>query len=113
MKTGNRNYGPASLKLSYSQVAPAHLRGGLLELSHLECEESQRGQGYATELMELVCAEASKAKVLLMLMVDDDQKRLMDFYSRFGFDVLQKEPLIMLRQPMRLNVSMIGEAVHV
>ena len=102
MKTGVRTLGPASLKLSHSQVIPANLRGGLLELSKLHSKEP--GQGHASKLLKQVCQEADKNKVILMVLVDPfedglSKQELRDWYSRLGFDILQETPTIMTRMP--------------
>jgi predicted GNAT family acetyltransferase len=103
MKPGARMHGPASLRLSFNTTVPAHLRGGLLELSHLTTPSQHRRQGYASILMQKVCAEADRAGKLLLLRPlpfdgdGPDQQQLADWYSRFGFDPIQESPLLMAR----------------
>lgn len=96
MRPGKRTNGPCTLKLSYSQMMPANERGRLLELSHLRTREDDRGQGYATELLAMVCAEADNAKKVLVL--KPDNTRLEMFYARFGFFRIHANPPIMARQ---------------
>jgi hypothetical protein len=100
MRTGVRTLGPASLKLSYNQQVAPHLRGGLRELSHLECTEPKKG--HATKLMQEVCSEADKENIMLLLHVEPygemDKAALQDWYSRLGFFILQETPTIMVRQ---------------
>ena len=95
MKPGIRTHGPASLRLSYSTLVGANLRGMLRELTHLQVSEDARGQGHGSALMREVCAEADKAQTVLMLTADDT--RLADWYARFGFKLIQDGPLLMVR----------------
>ena len=48
MKTGKRQRGAASLNVGYSQAIPAHMRGKVLEVSHVHTDEVHRGKGQAT-----------------------------------------------------------------
>lgn len=104
MKPGTRQHGPATLKLSHNTSVPAHMRGGLLEVSHVFTPEQHRGQGYASLLMQRVCVEADEAGKVLLLMpkpydvVAMDRDQLRDWYARFGFVPIQASPLIMARQ---------------
>lgn len=114
MKPGLRMHGPASLKLSYNTQVADHLRGGLLEITHVITPEQHRKQGYASLLMQKVCAEADEAgKVLLLMpqpfdMPELSKDELTDWYSRYGFDVIQESPVrLMARKPgAELRVKM-------
>lgn len=105
MKPGLRQHGPATLRLSFNTMVPAHLRGGLLEISHVLTPESHRGQGYASMLLQKVCAEADEAgKVLLLNPKPYDTEpmnaeELTDWYSRFGFDLIQTQPALLMARP--------------
>lgn len=105
MKPGIRQHGPATLKLSFNAGVPAHLRGGVLELSHLLVPDQHRRQGYASLLLQKVCAEADKAGKVLLLMPRAydvpamDREQLQDFYRRFGFDVIQERPVTLMARP--------------
>jgi ribosomal protein S18 acetylase RimI-like enzyme len=129
MKPGTRMHGPASLRLSYNTTVPAHMRGGLLELSHLIVPEQHRRQGYASMLMQKVCAEADRAGKVLMLSVRPydvigmDAGQLQEWYGRFGFDVIQQNPTLMARpagapqkftpKPLAFSIAMAhAETVH-
>ena len=68
----------------------------LREVTHLQTSEDARGQGHGGALMRDICAEADKARCVLMLTADS--RRLADFYARFGFKLIQAEPLLMVRQ---------------
>lgn len=102
MKPGIRQHGPATLKLSFNSSVPAHLRGGVLELSHLIVPEQHRKQGYASLLLQKVCAEADEAGKVLLLMpkpydvIGMDREQLVDFYQRFGFEVIQERPAVLM-----------------
>jgi GNAT superfamily N-acetyltransferase len=105
MKPGTRTQGPASLRLSYCQGVPANLRGGLLEVSHVYTTPEDRGAGAASLLLQKVCAEADRAgKVLLAAPkpYDDgplDRQALIEWYSSFGFDLIQTRPAPLMARP--------------
>lgn len=105
MKPGIRQHGPATLKLSFNSTVPANLRGGVLELTHLIVPSQHRGQGYASLLLQKVCAEADEAGKVLLLMPKPygdapmDRDALQGLYERFGFEVIQERPVLMARRP--------------
>lgn len=109
MKTGERTHASASVRVGYSQVVAAHLRGHLRELSHLHSGE--QGKGHARELMRGLFEEADKDEITLMVVVKPYEQglsadELEGWYERMGFFELQDEPKIMIRlpyasQPMR------------
>lgn len=117
MKPGPRTHGPASLRLSFNKTVPAHLRGGLLELSHVSTPEDQRGKGHASLLLQRVCAEADEARKVLLLMPKPfgdapmDREALIDWYSGFGFDLIQTKPVALMARPAgaapRVKVKML------
>lgn len=76
----------ATLKLSPSVVK------GYLEVHHVIAKKTRRGDG--SELMRRLTAFADDKKIPLIL---NCQPELVDFYSRFGFSVAQKNPVIMAR----------------
>ncbi len=98
MKPGKRQLGPCTLKLTYSQIVPATLRGGLLEVSQLKTAEEHQRKGYATRLLDEVCAEADKDRKVLVITPDNAHLTL--FYGRFGFEPIQADPVIMARAPI-------------
>ena len=112
MKPGIRQHGPATLKLSFNTSVPAHMRGGLLEVTHVFTPEQHRGKGYASILMQKVCAEADEAGKVLLLMpkpYDDGPvctERLAEWYARFGFEAIQASPLLMARYIRSVGVKM-------
>lgn len=107
MKPGARMHGPASLRLSFNTAVPAHLRGGLLEITHVVTPEEERGKGYASMLLQKVCAEADAAgKVLLLNPKPYDTPQLSAdeltaWYEGFGFDVIQEQPARLMARPVR------------
>jgi hypothetical protein len=111
MKIGIRKHESASLKLSYNTNVPAHLRGGLMEITHVE--SGHKRQGHATQLMRNVCAEASENDVILLLMprpfgtFDMTREELTEWYQRLGFAVLQQSPLLLVRPPNADNKAKI------
>lgn len=96
MKHGTRTYGASSLMAGKSKALPDHL-SSIVEISALYTPEAMRGQGQATELLNRTCGEADKSRTVLMLMPDD--LRLSKWYQKFGFVVIQADPIIMARQP--------------
>jgi predicted GNAT family acetyltransferase len=65
--------------------------------------ERHRNRGLATRLMEEVCADADKEKVILYLGITAsgplDGKRLAKFYARFGFVFYDQHSASMVRNP--------------
>lgn len=106
MKPGIRQHGPATLKLSFNTAVPARMRGGVLEVTHVLTPDQHRRKGYASMLLQKVCAEADEAGKVLILMPRPfdvpamSRDQLEDFYQRFGFQTIQKHPtVLMARQP--------------
>lgn len=108
MKPGPRSNLSASLRISYTTLVPANLRGNLREVTHFEATEP--GQGHGTALLQQVCQEADKAGVVLMLMPTTD--RLAFFYGRHGFKPIQAEPAVMMRIPVHKLAGQFAEAAH-
>lgn len=104
MKPGIRQHGPATLKLSFNTSVPAHMRGAVLEVSHVFTVRQERGKGHASLLMQKVCAEADEhGKVLLLMPKPYDeggpgQKELIDWYRRYGFEPVQASPVLLARR---------------
>jgi predicted N-acetyltransferase YhbS len=100
--TGKREYRSGSLTLRYCQALPSNDRGHVRELSGLFVPEEHRSSGVASTLMRRVCAEADFHDKTLMLLLDD--AALTPFYLRFGFDLIQTDPVrIMRRTPKVVN----------
>lgn len=92
---GQRSHGTASLMLSLTDALPTHMRGGIRELTGLHTPETDRGQGLASMLMQKVCAEADRNKLVLLL---TPAEGLDGFYQQFGFIAIQQNPTLMARQ---------------
>lgn len=95
MKPGARKYASASCRIRYTMLVPANLRGRLREVFSVVAGQPGRGHGGA--LMQQVCQEADKGRVVLMLLADDE--RLAAWYGRFGFEAIQASPIVMRRVP--------------
>jgi len=96
MKIGRRQHKLATCLLSHSKVLPAHLKS-IVEVSKVLCPADKRGQGRATALIALICAEADANGTVMMLMPDDG---IEDFYKPFGFIRIQADPVLMARKPI-------------
>ena len=90
---GERKHGAASLRLSVSTAIPKGMRKGIRELSHLETTEAERHKGLASMLLQKVCTEADKNKIVLMLTADVG---MVEFYKRFGFKPIQHHPVTLM-----------------
>lgn len=104
MKPGTIQLGNASLHIGYPQIIPGNLRGFAREITELFVPEEFRGKGEASELLKEVCNEADDKKLMLVLIADTE--RLALFYGRFGFEVIQKSPILMARSPKVDSISM-------
>jgi predicted N-acetyltransferase YhbS len=69
----------------------------LRELTELSTGSEEQGKGHGSALMREVCEEADKSATVLMLIADST--KLADWYSRFGFQLIQVTPRLMLRSP--------------
>lgn len=96
MKPGLRMYKSASLRVAVSQALPVEMRECTREIQSVESQVPGRGQ--ATALMWKACVEADRAWLTLILM---PEAGLREFYSRFGFSVIQEKPCLMARDPRR------------
>ena len=97
----NLNY---SNEHSKARVTPSVIAAGAFEVSHVFTDITARKQGYATQVMQAICAGADSEKIVLMLTAKDTQ--LKAFYERFGFMQIQTKPLIMARMPQIFKVHM-------
>jgi len=105
MINGHRQSEGASLRVTYSQAVPPHLRGKVREVSSLMVDQAVRGHGHATRMMRDVMSEADAEDLALLVVVepfDDspvDAVALRGWYSRMGFVEIQSEPCVMVRMP--------------
>jgi len=116
---GERSYGPAKLTLSIPKSLPEHMRPRVRELTGLHVPIGHRGAGIGAELMHLVCSEADREGLALLLLVqpyDDngltDVDALSAWYERFGFETIQtKNVRVMGRRPVRSRWK-VGAAIR-
>lgn len=94
---GKRSHEGAKCRLGYTMAVPTSMRGKIREVHSLHTEPGMRGKGQATKLLNQVCAEADKCDKVLILLPDDD--KLMAWYQKFGFELIQQEPkMLMMRK---------------
>lgn len=94
---GKRSHEGAKCRIGYTMAVPVEMRGKIREVNSLHTEPGMRGKGQATKLMREVCAEADKCDKVLILLPDDD--KLMAWYQKFGFELIQQDPkMIMMRK---------------
>lgn len=99
---GERKVGSAVLELVKTNAVPDHLRHSIREITKLSTAETERRKGFATALLNMICYEADKNKILLILTAESTgamtNKRLVKFYQSFGFKKIQNGPILMARQ---------------
>lgn len=71
------------------------LPAGVLVVSSVETDEAHQRKGHATRLMQRVCRDADLGGVVLVLLPAVDS-----FYERFGFKIIQADPVMMARSPI-------------
>lgn len=103
MKPGTIQLGNASLHIGYPQIVSEDMKDFSREITELFVPEKFRGKGEASELLKEVCNEADDKQILLILIADT--KRLALFYSKFGFEAIQQNPILMARCPRVDNIS--------
>lgn len=90
---------------------------GVLELVRVWTDPEARKQGFATELLKDICNDADIDGRVLMLNPKTfgsvGLANLVPWYHRFGFDVIQKNPVLMARMPQvyKTKLSAIAGAV--
>jgi GNAT superfamily N-acetyltransferase len=108
MTPGERKHSGARLVLKemYGPGLSDFERQHIRMVVNLYTDPGVRRNGDATELMKQVCAEADREKTVLVLEPEPeedsplDRWALMNFYRKFGFTRVQKEPLtLMARGP--------------
>lgn len=108
MTPGLRHHREASLRVAIPEGVPEDMRDRMRELVSVKSEV--RGEGHARALMYQVTAEADRAGFVLMLKVEPfadglTAEQLERFYSSFGFERVQDEPVLMARQPEEVRVA--------
>ncbi len=106
MNVGQREHKSASLRVAVPECLPEHMRPHMRELVGVSSGNPRKG--HATALMYQVCQEADDACKTLILTVapfgegmTDDQ--LQKWYERFGFEVIQTEPAVMMARQVIPN----------
>lgn len=89
----------ARLEVAMSEAVPESMRAHTREIIGFYVARGNRGQRWGAALMNMVCQEADANCMTLLLTArpsDGDlgpsQAKLMEFYQRFGFFVLQETP---------------------
>ena len=98
MCSGPRAYAQASCNISEAAfLQDNHLR----EISALYVPPESRRQGLARWLLCEICVEADRESTVLVLSPEIDKEiDLIEFYSEFGFRIVQQKPvLLMAREP--------------
>lgn len=123
MNVGARNHEGASLQVRISLALPKRMRDRTREITKVHTPAEMQGQGCATQLLQSVCEEADSDGITLVLWprpYGDDialsQSMLILWYQRFGFQVIQPDPVLMARPPgvavQQLNVSASAVALY-
>lgn len=87
--------------------------GEAIHLGMIQTEESQRGKGHASLLLQKICSMADKVDVTLSLRADPKARKiglvqgeLVAWYKRYGFE---GSPERMTRHPVQSNGSSTSE----
>lgn len=102
MEPGLRQHRSASLRVAIPEGLPVRLHDRTRELLAVRSED--QGNGDATGLLCMVCHEADKAGLALLVQVDPfdeglEKGELQRWYASHGFERIQREPLLMARGP--------------
>jgi len=104
MKYGTRELNGASCKVLKPAALPAHMHNDIREITKVEVPAELRRQGLATALMESVCKEADKFKMVLILTVEPygdgtmSREELVNWYATtFNFHELPGQSGLMAR----------------
>lgn len=104
MHLGRRNHSYASLEVMPGVIDD---EDKLRLIGYLKTAKAYRKQGHASRLMRDVCIEANQSQTVLLVQpkgsdhdapLSDEQLEL--FYMRYGFKVIQREPIVLMaREP--------------
>lgn len=113
MAPGRRYHDAASLTVAIPSGLPPHMHGRVRELLSIEVPEDQRRQGLATKLLRDVVMEADREGKTLLLWVKPygtmGERDLIAWYRRFGFEVIQPQPVLMARAARTNQVVALSE----
>lgn len=108
MRPGLREHKGASLRVGLAEFLPEEMCERTREILSLASTNPRKG--HATTLMWTVCNEADSANIVLLLQPKQfgdgllDDEKLERFYGKFGFQVTQREPcVLMARAPDTLR----------
>jgi len=107
MQPGLRKHKQASLRVAIPTGIPAHMQPHMRELISVKSGNPHKGQ--ATGLMYQVCQEADDACKTLLIHVEPfdegmNKEQLQKWYEKFGFSVIQTEPVLMMARQVQRNV---------
>lgn len=96
MSTYSLHVGPASLSMGHTEALPHKMRPLVWEITNVFVPEEHRKKGWGTRLIEHACETADIQGMLLILHVEEDNDHLVNWYSKFGFKVIQTYPEILM-----------------
>jgi GNAT superfamily N-acetyltransferase len=105
MPAGRRAHKSATCRVDIPEGLPQDMRDGIREI--VAVESSNPRKGHATALMHELCTDADAAGIVLLLRPHPfapgmDSEQLVNWYTRFGFEPIQGEPVLMAR-PVRVH----------
>ena len=122
MVPGSRHYESASLTVALPEAVPEHMVAQIRELLSITTPAADRRKGYASRLLREVVMEADSSSTVLLLWVrpfgDMTGDQLQAWYRKFGFEVIQQHPaVLMARKPRMSSVNrhidrMVRQALH-
>lgn len=99
----NEGYATADLSRYSGSDLSEEAKRNLYVLSNLFVPEEHRRKGYANNLLDKLHERADRNKFAIMLHPEGTGKlkgaKLINFYKRNDYVILQKEPLLMIRYP--------------
>lgn len=106
MNEGLREHKSASLRVAVPEALPEHMRPHMRELVGVSSGNPRKG--HATALMYQVCQEADDGLKTLILTVAPfgegmTEEQLTKWYERFGFQIIQTEPALMMARQVIPN----------
>lgn len=107
MNPGLRDYKQATLKVAIAEGLPVEMWEQTREI--LSVYSANPRKGHATLLMHQVCAEADRARIVLILQphkFDEGMpdEKLEGWYAKFGFVRFQSEPVVLMARQVQPRV---------
>lgn len=97
MNTGTIRHKGASCRVAIPKGLPVDMWQDIREIASLEVPEELRGRGIGSALMRKLARDADRSRKVLFLTAAEPA--LVPFYERFGFGVIQFDPILMSRVP--------------